>query len=187
MSFGERAARLIAAQLVIAVAFVILFRVQLLLPDLPGTVFATIFFLPALVRIVATLYCGPIAFWGLFAGSLVIAVQSPSFQANALWHAVASAGSAPLVYWIFSKIGLFGDRPPGFKVDAMVFLPFVLSYAATNAGLHLIGLSILTAAISPHLPYFLTMVAGDLIPPVMGFGLYWAIRRFISSGTLPKH
>lgn len=184
---GDRIARFIAAQLAIAVAYAALFRLHLLLPDLPGTAFATIFFLPALVRIIGTLYCGPSAFLGLFAGSLIIALQSPSFQANALWHAIASAGSAPLIYWIFSKLGLFGTRPPGLKVDVIVFLPFVLSYAVANAGLHLIGLSILTKAISPHLPYFLMMVAGDLIPPVLGFALYRAIRWYIGTGTLPKH
>lgn len=187
MNFKDHAARMIAAQLTVAVTFVVAFRLQLLLPDLPGTAFATVFFIPSLVRIIATLYCGPTAFWGLFAGSLIIAFQSPSFQANALWHAVSSAASAPLIYWTFTKIGLLPARPPGFKVDMMVFLPFVLSYAAMNAGLHLIGLSILTAAISTHLPYFLTMVTGDLIPPLMGFGVYWAIRRAFWSGTLPKH
>lgn len=187
MSFGDRAARFIAAQLTISVAFVVLFRVQMMLPDLPGTSFATIFFLPALVRVVSTLYLGPTAFFGLFAGSMVISLQSPWFQANALWHGISSAASAPVIYWIFAKIGLLPTRPPGLKVDPMMVLPFVLSYAVTNAGLHLIGLSILTTAVSPHLPYFLTMIAGDLIPPLLGFGLFWAFRRAFRSGTLPKH
>lgn len=187
MPFGDRAARFIAAQLTIAVAFVVLFRLQMMLPDLPGTAIATIFFLPAVVRTFATLYCGPAAFFGLFAGSLIIALPATPFQENALWHGLSSAGSAPLIYWIFAKLGLLPQRPPGLRVDAMVFLPFVLSYAVTNAGLHLIGLSILTTAISPHLPYFLTMVTGDLIPPLLGFGLFWAFRHVFASGTPPKH
>lgn len=183
----DRLVRSVAAQLAVAVAFVVLFRIQAMMPDLPGTAIATIFFLPALVRVIATLYLGPAAFFGLFGGSIIIALQSPSFQANALWHGLSSAASAPIVYWVFAKLGLLPRRPPGLRVDVMVFLPFVLSYAVTNAGLHLIGLSILTAAISPHLPYFLTMVAGDLIPPLLGFGLFWAYRRAFRSGTLPKH
>jgi hypothetical protein len=183
---GDVIVRQIAAQLATALAYVLTFRMQMALPDLPGTAIATIIFIPSLVRVGATLICGPIAFVGLFAGSLMIALESPHYQANVLWHAFSSAASAPLTALLFGQIGLMKAGRADSLRDPAVIFPFIMSYAVINAGLHLIGLSVLTTAISPHLPFFLTMVVGDVIPPVLGFVAFWTIQRVLRARSQPR-
>lgn len=184
----DRIAPALAAQLTIALAYVLTFRLHTALPDLPGTAIASVIFIPSLVRVAGTLWTGPLAFVGLFAGSLIIAMQYPEYQAEALYHAVSSAGSAPLTYLIFTKIGLLNRATVPFKrPDAVAVFLFIAFYAVMNAGLHLIGLSILKGTLAPHLPYFLVMVAGDIIPPAGGFALYLGLKRLLRPKSRPRH
>ena len=177
MTPSERIPREIASQLAIALAFFMTFQLQMAIPGIPGTDFAALIFIPAIVRVLATLYVGPSAAIGLFVGSLLVMLKFAPFETQTVWRAFSSAVSAPIAYSLFGLVGLFpSDRSP-LRSDASILLLFTACYAVINAGMHLIGLTVAGAPLSQHLPYFLVMVAGDMIVPIGGFGVYWVLKR----------
>lgn len=174
---SEIYARAIAIQLAIALSYVVLFRIQMAIPDIPGSAIASAIFIPSIVRVAGTLLAGPLAFFGLFGGSFMIAQQYPWYEAQAFYHAFASAASAPLTCVLFGLLGLVQcGRGHMRRPDPAIVFLFIACYAVMNAGLHMIGLSILKSEISPHIPYFLIMVAGDIIPPAGGFAAYLILK-----------
>ena len=179
MTFSERLPREIALQLAIALAFFMAFQIQMAIPGIPGTDVASLIFIPALVRVFATLYAGPRAALGLFAGSILVMLKFLPYETHMLWRAFSSAMSAPMALILFGLLGLF---PPGrspLQGDAPILLLFIACYAVINAGLHLVGLTVAGAPLAQHLPYFLVMVAGDVIVPVVGFAAYRGVKRLL--------
>jgi hypothetical protein len=183
MTRSEKFAREIALQLAIALAFFMTFQLQLAIPGIPGTDFAALIFIPALVRVLATLYGGPSAAIGLFIGSMLIMLKFAPYEPQMLWRAISSAASAPIAYLLFGLVGLFPSGRSPLRSDASILFLFIASYAVINAGLHLIGLTVAGAPLSQHLPYFLVMVAGDAIVPAVGFGGYFIVKRLIRSSN----
>ncbi len=177
MKRSEKIARQLALQLAIALVYFIAFQMQLAIPGIPGTDFAALIFIPALVRVVATLYAGPSAAIGLFVGSMLVMLQFMPVEPQMLWRGISSATSAPLALMLFCCLGLFPSRGSPLRSDATILFLFIASYAVINAGMHLIGLSVTEDAIGQHLPYFLVMVAGDTIVPLAEFGVYFAVKR----------
>lgn len=175
MAWPEQIPKTIAFQLAIAVAYALAYRVQSAMPLLAGTETASIIFIPALIRVAATALSGSLAVVGLFAGSLLVAVQSPIYEANALWFAFISAASAPLAYALFVQFGLL-NRQPLREADPTMVILFIASYAVINAGLHILSWGVLHGGIASHFPFFVIMVVGDLVPPIAGFAAFRAIR-----------
>ena len=103
----------IAAQLVIAVAYVMAFELQLRFPNIPGTDFASMLFIPALVRVAATLYLGPRAFLGLWAGSWLVSQTLMASAELSYWELFSSAASAPCAFIMFRLLGLFPSGRDG--------------------------------------------------------------------------
>lgn len=168
----------LATQLGIALAYVIAFQVQLRFPNIPGTDFAALIFIPALVRVAATLYLGPRAFFGLWAGSWLVSLTILESAHISYWELFSSAASAPFAFMMFRLLGLFpAGRDPLRHSDAMVVYLFIASYAVINAGFHLIGATMLGDPLSARLPYFPIMVMGDLIVPIGGFVAFLVVRR----------
>lgn len=185
---NERLLRAVALQLAIAVCYVVAFRVQMALPPLPGSALAAIFFVPSVVRVFATLLTGGAAFFGLFAGSMIISLQVPVYEEHVWLHALASAGSAPFAVTLFRRLGLLPNRANLLRAaDTPMVLVFIASYAVVNAGMHLVGLATIDSALSSHLPYFLLMVAGDFLPAAGGFVLFRAASRLFGRNRAPLH
>lgn len=175
----DRIPREIALQLAITLAFFLAFQMQLRLPDVPGTAVASLIFIPALVRVLATLYAGPRAVIGLFAGSLLVLLKFLPYEQQMLWRASASAISAPLALILFHMTGLFPRGRSPLRSEPSILFLFIGSYAVINAGLHLVGLTLVGEPIAHHLPYFLIMVAGDVIVPGVGFAVFFAFRHLM--------
>ena len=76
MGWPERVLRATAVQLAVALAYALAYRLQATLPTVIGTETASIVFIPAVIRVAATMLSGSQAVAGLFAGSLVVALQS---------------------------------------------------------------------------------------------------------------
>ncbi len=175
MGWPEGVLRATAVQLAVALAYALAYRLQATLPTVVGTETASIVFIPAVIRVAATMLSGSRAVAGLFAGSLLVALQSPLYEDNALWFAFISAASAPIAYELFVRLGLL-SRSPLRHIDSVMVMLFIASYAVINAGLHILSWGVIDGGIASHFPFFAVMVVGDIVPPAAGFAAFLALR-----------